>query len=540
MRPTLHPFRSAASIVSRYVTERRCHRGQCHAAGLTCPRPPCRRSAAQVGDAASVIAAVAQAANPPSAAPAEPSGIAGAVSSTSCRVFAVGVGAEVSHHLVRGVARAGNGTARFLREGQDMRAAVLGQLKQAMQVALDGVSVTWNSPARPAAGASGGAADGADGAAQPPEQADPPPRLVPSRPPPVFGGERFLAFALFDPPGPGARPAGLPESVTVTARRPTGEAFRATVTVAVTSAGAAAGAGVSRGSTGLHRLAAREAIRELEEEVGRGGEGSMRGEIVRLGVAYGLASSATAFVAVDVGTGTGRAVVVALAGKDGFTQATRWRQYEYSANSNLVCAVGSRRCSQLMSEGCEGSDSGPDSEPETDRAGRAATRMRVAGPEPAVGGSESDSDGAARLCLLQRADGRFSASANAAELEAAAGVASGGAALRAAAAAVADCRALFGPAKADGADTDCDGDVWATAVAVAALRARHAGARGVWGLAEGKALAALRRMCPWASGEEIEAALAALASLLCDAGPAVAAGGPPVVCAAGPLAGRLP
>lgn len=48
---------------------------------------------------------------------------------TSSRVFALGIGNSVSHHLVEGMARAGKGTSAFAISGERLEKKVLKQLK---------------------------------------------------------------------------------------------------------------------------------------------------------------------------------------------------------------------------------------------------------------------------------------------------------------------------------------------------------------------------------------------------------------------------
>jgi von Willebrand factor A domain-containing protein 5 len=60
-----------------------------------------------------------------------------------CRLFALGLGKDVSHHLVEGIARAGKGTAQFVTKSEDMAPKVLKQLKDAIQPALNNVRVDW-------------------------------------------------------------------------------------------------------------------------------------------------------------------------------------------------------------------------------------------------------------------------------------------------------------------------------------------------------------------------------------------------------------
>ncbi len=121
---------------------------------------------------------------------------------------------------------------------------------------------------------------------------------------------------------------------------------------------------------------------------------------------------------------------------------------------------------------------------------------------------ETEADGAERLCLLQRADGRFLSGA---ALDSAVGLAPGAAtALRMAAKARCGLFAEVGGCEAAALNGD---SLWATALAVAAMRTRFAGARTVWGLMEAKALAALARLCA-GRGAEVGVGVAVLCDLL--------------------------
>mmetsp|Transcript_74725 Transcript_74725/g.200193 ORF Transcript_74725/g.200193 Transcript_74725/m.200193 type:complete len:227 (+) Transcript_74725:1331-2011(+) len=178
------------------------------------------------------------------------------------------------------MARAGNGTARYVQPGQDMTATVLGQLKQALLPSLTDVSISW---------ALGGS----------PLEVGRRVATAPARVPPVFHLDRFLCFARF-PPG------ATVEGATIRARSPSGP-----LEVAVAGGeGATAAAGRV-----LWRLAAREAIAEFEAAVADGSRWTDPGrlasggwcwseeEAVRLAVAEGLVTKRTALVAVEAGSG---------------------------------------------------------------------------------------------------------------------------------------------------------------------------------------------------------------------------------------------
>ena len=61
------------------------------------------------------------------------------------RVFTLGLGSAASRHLVKGVARAGNGIPIFANLNDDLRPKVITLLKNALTPALTDVEVTWNA-----------------------------------------------------------------------------------------------------------------------------------------------------------------------------------------------------------------------------------------------------------------------------------------------------------------------------------------------------------------------------------------------------------
>jgi len=184
------------------------------------------------------------------------------------RVFTFGIGAGASHHLVKGLARAGEGEAEFIAPGERIEGKVLRQLSRALAPALTEVSVDW-----------GGLA-----AVQAPHEV-----------PPVFADGRVLLFARLEKPG----------AATVTLRA-TGPDGPVSFSLPIDPASAADG-------TLVATLWARRLIRDLEE--GRSPLHSRRGsqqaralglkdepvknEIVRLGTTWSLVSRHTSFVAVE-------------------------------------------------------------------------------------------------------------------------------------------------------------------------------------------------------------------------------------------------
>lgn len=187
--------------------------------------------------------------------------------SDTTRVFTFGIGAGASHHLVRGIARAGGGSAEFIAPGERIEAKVLRQLEKALAPALTEVKLDWGGLRVTQA---------------------------PYHVPPAFAGGRVLVYGLLDEADGGA------SDVTLAARSPKGP-VSFTLRVDPETAG--------RGSL-IATLAARAMIRDLEEGSSplhdrrgslqdRGRPDRVKEEIVRLGTSYSLVSSHTSFVAVE-------------------------------------------------------------------------------------------------------------------------------------------------------------------------------------------------------------------------------------------------
>ena len=187
---------------------------------------------------------------------------------SEARVFTFGIGAGSSHHLVKGLARAGGGVAEFIYPGERIEPKVVRLVGRLLSPSLTNVHIGWAGLAVTQA---------------------------PSTVPQVFAGGRLLVYGLAKRQGA----VGGPAKVRLTADSPAGAV---SFEVPVDPARAAVGRTVAT-------LAARARIRELEESpewaATRGSRQVHRkpnaatSEIITLAIKYGLMSRETSYVAIE-------------------------------------------------------------------------------------------------------------------------------------------------------------------------------------------------------------------------------------------------
>jgi len=149
----------------------------------------------------------------------------------SLRLFSLGIGSSVSHHLVESAARAGKGYAQFVSDEERMDKKVAGMVKNAIRPPLTDYKISWVDTD-----------SGSDEGAVKYRQA---PYVIP----PLYQGIRCVVYALFAPDVEPAR------SITMTMQSRSGPVE---VTVPIDP--------VILDGSKIHTLAARKLIQDLEDK----------------------------------------------------------------------------------------------------------------------------------------------------------------------------------------------------------------------------------------------------------------------------------
>ena len=146
------------------------------------------------------------------------------------RLFSLGIGSSVSHHLVETVARAGKGYAQFVSNEERMDKKVAGMVKNAIRPPLTDYKISWVDT----------------------ESSDPDVvkyRQAPFVIPPLYQGVRYIVYALFAPDFEPAR------DITITMKSRSGPVE---VTVPIDP--------IILDGNKIHILAARKLIQDLEDK----------------------------------------------------------------------------------------------------------------------------------------------------------------------------------------------------------------------------------------------------------------------------------
>ncbi|KAJ3101743.1 hypothetical protein HDU97_001093 [Phlyctochytrium planicorne] len=224
------------------------------------------------------------------------------------RVFSLGIGNGVSHHLVEGIADVGRGFAEFVGETEKLKAKVIKMLKAAMLPPIKDCRIHWTNGSKPHESAEEdfeviGDKDfnkQASTSEVPPStlsEISESKKLIQQTPfeiRSIFPGVRFNAYALLDASAP------VPNEVTITALSPDGSVE---LSIPVIQA--------KEGVT-IHTMAARKLIKDIEYGQsflspmfeGASPKDTAKEEIIRLGTKFCLASKHTSFLAIDTGTDT--------------------------------------------------------------------------------------------------------------------------------------------------------------------------------------------------------------------------------------------
>ncbi|XP_048586211.1 von Willebrand factor A domain-containing protein 5A [Nematostella vectensis] len=185
-----------------------------------------------------------------------------AENASTARVFSFGIGDGASTELIKGVARAGHGSAEFVRGQDKLQVKVIKTLKRALQPALTNVALSWALP---------------DGWKL---------QEVQSKLPPVFKGERLIAYGVFKSLNNDSNAKGIGHATVKATLHEGREAKHIENTVEFVLLPS------QENSLVLHRLAAKRFISSSQSAL-------HKQDIIQLSKTASVASKFTSFIAVD-------------------------------------------------------------------------------------------------------------------------------------------------------------------------------------------------------------------------------------------------
>eukprot|EP01134_Creolimax_fragrantissima_P003712 CFRG3712T1 len=223
---------------------------------------------------------------------------------THTRMFTLGIGGSVSHHLVNGMARAGKGTSEFVTNMDRLPITIVQQLKASFFPPITDITINWLdttantkrstnivTKAKPIPSLLGYITPSKRVSEQPVQEGNR--RQTPFNIPPIFSGERLIAYYFVS----SDCNIKFPKEVTITAVVP-GEIEPLVTELPVLPANIYSDTDI------IHTLAARSMIQDLEEGDSYLGNNvsTAKDEIIKLGVKYNLASRHTSYLIVDHNT----------------------------------------------------------------------------------------------------------------------------------------------------------------------------------------------------------------------------------------------
>ena len=208
--------------------------------------------------------------------------------SATNRVFTLGVGSAADRHLVKGMARAGQGTAIFTSQGEQITPKIMEQLKNALQPCITDIEVRWGKSGK----FEGNGELEVDmeikktlfGFGKPKSRTKfSIKNQVPSKVPPIYDGNRLIVYKMID------KNLEINEEITIKVKTAEGILEN---TFKITNDSFIEG-------RNLHQLFARKLLQEIGERQETEYNEDAKELITELGMRYNLASKYTSFVGVN-------------------------------------------------------------------------------------------------------------------------------------------------------------------------------------------------------------------------------------------------